>query len=186
MKEEWKQILGTKWYYVSNKWRIKSYKLNLNWKILRSRLCGKMQHICIEKNNYNVMRLVAKEFMNYSYWDKRIKLKDYTLIDWKYNVTPDNISLSVPSLINRYRKELRVICKKHNLCLEREVMSKRRDKYIQEWRAECYMTLYRKGLIIENIGAIFNKNHAGIIYILYKYYPEEYKKKAYNYKKVIL
>ena len=74
------------------------------------------------------------------------------------------------------------ICNKHNLLLEQEVLSNRRDKYIQKWRAECYIALYRKSVKLETIAKIFNKNHAAIIYTLNKYYWEEYRQLVDKYK----
>ena len=58
-------------------------------------------------------------------------------------------------LIARYRTELEEICSKHNLLLDEEVLTKRRDKYIQKGRAECYAFLYHKSFRDTDIGKAF-------------------------------
>ena len=69
-------------------------------------------------------------------------------------------------LVERYREELEQICAKHNLLLDEEVLSKRRDRYIRAWRVECYAYLKNKGLTYKRIWDIFNKTHTAIIYSL--------------------
>ena len=74
-------------------------------------------------------------------------------------------------LLERYENELTKICEKHNLLLHEEVLSKRRDKYIQRWRTECYAFLRHKWFQDTAIGKAFWKHRTAIIYSLKKHCP---------------
>ena len=184
MKEIWKDVTWYEWKYkVSDLWRVKSFICHKKWKILRIQWNW---YVYFNSTSYSVMRLVAKEHLWYCYGDKRLHLKCYTKIDWKRYIWTDNITTyknraRVKTLV-RYRDDLQEVCNKHHLLLEQEVLSNRRDKYIQKWRAECYIVLYRKAVKLETIWEIFNKNHAAVIYTLNKHHSEEYKQLVAKYK----
>lgn len=67
-------------------------------------------------------------------------------------------------LIKRHRKELKEICQKHRLELDTEVLSQRRDNYIQKWRAECYAYLRNQWFSYQNIWKAFWRGHTAILY----------------------
>lgn len=190
MEEIWKDIYWFDWLYqVSNLWRVKSFSHSKYWKILKTYDTRFARHVQIKWRTYNIMRLIAREHLHLPYWDKRLHLKITEKVNWELIINSDNISVYIPSswkeikYLNRYKDFLLQVCSKHNLFLYEEVLSDRRDNYIQKWRAECYITLYRKSVKLETIAKIFNKNHAAIIYTLNKYYWKEYRELVQKYKK---
>ena len=90
-------------------------------------------------------------------------------------------SMVLPINIERYKEELDIICKKYGLLLKEEVLTTRRDKYIQKWRSHCMLSLKQKGLSYENIWRLFNaRNHAAVLYSIRTYFPIEYSKLRIN------
>ena len=93
----------------------------------------------------------------------------------KYN------SIELPIEITRYETELNTICKKYGISLKEEVLTIRRDKYIQKWRSHCMLLLKQKWLSYQNIWKLFNdRNHAAVLYSIRTYFPLEYSKLRIN------
>ena len=81
----------------------------------------------------------------------------------------NNNKINQIDVIKRHESELLEICEDYNLNLYSEVLSKRRDSYIQEWRYECYKLLKGKNFTHEVIWKAFNKHHTAITYTIKTY-----------------
>ena len=79
-------------------------------------------------------------------------------------------------IIEVNREQLEKICSSHNLLLDEEVLKKRRDKYIQKGRSECYAYLRNTGYKYETIAKAFNfDSHATVLYSLRTHFPHKIK-----------
>ncbi len=185
MEEIWKDI---EWfelkYQISSKWRVRSLFF---WKkrILKTNVSRDITTITIWKKWFNVIRLVAQHFLLEDYNHPNIHLMSIKLNEkWEHNINTWNISLEKKKskakrkiykkqkddfLVLRYEDELKSICSRYSLLLKEEVLSDKRNKYIQQWRYECYKFLRNKWFSYLQIGKAFNKNHAAILYIMKKY-----------------
>lgn len=85
------------------------------------------------------------------------------------------------NIIERHREQLEKICEVHTLLLDDEVLSTRRNKYIQKGRAECYAYLrniwYNYQWIAE---AFWMKSHSGVLYAIKTHFPFKEKLKNVN------
>ena len=187
MIEEWKEIKWYNWMYkISNKGRISSNargRLSILTISVRVRSGGVALWLWKSQDIFNVHKLVAEYFKGVAYSDPRIYLINKEIQEnWLHDYSVENIWLYPSNILKRHKEWLRKICSENSILLEEEVLSSRRDKYIQETRAKCYLYLYGQWVVLSNIWAIFKKNHAAIIYTLNKYQKEEYQILSAKYK----
>ena len=153
--EEWRDIKWYKWKYrVSNKQRI--YSCVWTWRILKW-FWNKFKRICLSLNGKKKFYLI-----NTLYKDAfGIKVVEYK--------EPKDYILS------RFWKWLQKICSNNSLLFQEEVLSQRRDKYIQQCRYECYRYLRNKWITYTNIWDVFWKNHAAVLYTMRIYWGKDNK-----------
>ena len=145
MKEEWRDVPWYEWLYqVSSNKRVYSFpKKDHKLKIL----------IQTVDNRVNLSKYwIAKNYWVNTLYD--IAFKNGWTDSW---------------LITRNETALQKICKSYSVLLKEEVLTQRRDKYLQKVRCECYCYLRNRGYQYDVIAEAFWRTHWAIIYNINKY-----------------